>query len=499
MIAVSKSIESILLKGERIIRQRGDILSEQYARPDNLYLLLEGMVIFYYDIASMEQELIIGKASFEYAPVGLNIFNKPYRSESTAKIGSETATLLRFDKDILLSILEEDKEAAIELLYFLNTKAHQLIAESSELFAETHIISKSFDEVKDNATGYKSFIEQDELETVIFLLQSPFMEVFEEDELVELTRLIVRKQFNSGDVINKQGMHADGINILEQGEVQFSRINKRKTNEYQVHFRSISTPGYLLGSANILSRKSLFTSTVSKDSVVLHIPGESLKACCENNLDFALKLQLRILWLINNQIRAVRARLVSAKFDEELVAVTSLIDNNRVKLHIHSQIHLVPHLLKDKLTINQGLDILHQLEAHGKAAEKNLASLCLDNLHNTQKEVQFYDGLINLYDTVTEAPKDEGPSIVQKKCILSTKQAFSPASVMLRGYEHLPEEPGHIFIYNHLLNDPYYTLPNEFQITLDSHFLSALIYEKYGDLGQRIVRVGRNIEYGHQN
>ena len=324
------------------------------------------------------------------------------------------------------------------------------------------------------------------------------MEVFEESELVELAESIERKQYKIGDVIGLQNQPASGINMLESGEVEFSRVNRKNHESYRVAFRSISTPGYLLGSSSIMNEESLLTSKVSKDSVVLHIPNEALNALGMKNPEFALKLQKRILWLINNQLRAVRARLIAAQFDEEVMVASSLIESNNTKLSINSALHKVPHLLHDKLTIKDGLEILHHLEINGIGAEKNLASLCLDNLHHTQKEAQFYDGLKDIYHTVANASAEKESDKIQYECILSTKKAFAPASVVIKGFEKLPDKPGNIFIYNHLINDPYYTLPNQFQITLDSHFLSSLIFEKYGDAGQRIVRVGRNIEYAHQ-
>ncbi|MEQ6120252.1 cyclic nucleotide-binding domain-containing protein [Reichenbachiella sp. MALMAid0571] len=498
MEKLSPVINEILSRATTVTFRQGEVLYEQYARPSYLHIILEGTVSFCYNIASMEQEIMIGKASLPYTPIGINIFSIPFRNEYTVKVISEEATFLRLDKKQITEIIESGFHYSLEFFDFINKKAHKLIGEATELFADTPIISTSFDLDRNIAEGYKSVNELDQLETVLFLLQSPFMEVFEESELIELTESIERKQYKIGDVIGLQNQPASGINILESGEVEFSRVNHKNHESYRVAFRSISTPGYLLGSSSILNEPSLLTSKVSKDAVILHIPAEALTGLGKKKPDFALKLQKRILWLINNQLRAVRARLIAAQFDEEVMVATSLIESNNTKLSIHSVLHKVPHLLRDKLTIKDGIEILHHTEINGTGIEKNLASLCLDNLHHTQKEAQFYDGLKNIYNTVANASPNNNSEKIQYECILSTKKAFAPASVIIKGYENLPDKSGHIFIYNHLLNDPYYTLPNQFQITLDSHFLNSLIFEKYGDTGQRIVRVGRNIEYAHQ-
>jgi hypothetical protein len=66
--------------------------------------------------------------------------------------------------------------------------------------------------------------------------------------------------------------------------------------------------------------------------------------------------------------------------------------------------------------------------------------------------------------------------------------------------DNLPDDPGHIFILNHLVNHPYNALPNHFELAMDTHFVSAMVLRpKYGDGGVRVVRRPRNEEFGHQD
>jgi hypothetical protein len=52
---------------------------------------------------------------------------------------------------------------------------------------------------------------------------------------------------------------------------------------------------------------------------------------------------------------------------------------------------------------------------------------------------------------------------------------------------------------NHLANHPDNTLPNDFQLTLDTHFLSCmLLRKKYGEPPIRVVRKSKPDEHGHQ-
>ena len=101
---------------------------------------------------------------------------------------------------------------------------------------------------------------------------------------------------------------------------------------------------------------------------------------------------------------------------------------------------------------------------------------------------------------MTENTSKLSPFQVRKACASNVKELFRHIDYHIEGWENLPNESGHIFIYNHLLNHESYMLPNDFQITLDSHFLSAMILdEKYNDPGIRIIRIPDNGEYGHQN
>ena len=63
----------------------------------------------------------------------------------------------------------------------------------------------------------------------------------------------------------------------------------------------------------------------------------------------------------------------------------------------------------------------------------------------------------------------------------------------------MPDGAGHIVIMNHLKNHPDNTLPNEFQLTLDTHFVAAVIlYRKYGATPLRVIRKSRPDEFAHQ-
>ena len=69
------------------------------------------------------------------------------------------------------------------------------------------------------------------------------------------------------------------------------------------------------------------------------------------------------------------------------------------------------------------------------------------------------------------------------------KKIFSLNKYTLIGTENLPTKSGVVFIYNHISNNDEYLLKKDFQITLDSHFISSMIsYNYYKSPGVRIIR-----------
>ena len=85
-------------------------------------------------------------------------------------------------------------------------------------------------------------------------------------------------------------------------------------------------------------------------------------------------------------------------------------------------------------------------------------------------------------------------------CASKISKIFSNVDLIFKGSEYLPYETNSIFIYNHLNNHQFYTVVNNFQITLDSHFISSnILYKYYNSPGNRVVRCSLPDEKSHQD
>ncbi len=117
-----------------------------------------------------------------------------------------------------------------------------------------------------------------------------------------------------------------------------------------------------------------------------------------------------------------------------------------------------------------------------------------------EQDRKFLSALKRVYQSVSNAPETLSPLQIRELCTTLARDAFAMTNVQIKGSEYLPYQKNVIFIYNHLNNHPYYTEAEGFQITLDSHFISSVILDKYyKDSGVRVVRHSLPEEDNHRS
>ena len=121
-------------------------------------------------------------------------------------------------------------------------------------------------------------------------------------------------------------------------------------------------------------------------------------------------------------------------------------------------------------------------------------------LEGNLKDQYLKNGLNNLFEKVIKLPDNLNPYDVRVLCSREIIKIFSKIKYIIKGSENLPNEQNSIFVYNHLNNPIDYSVSTNFQITLDSHFISSLIlYKYYNNPGNRIVRCSLENELAHKN
>lgn len=116
-----------------------------------------------------------------------------------------------------------------------------------------------------------------------------------------------------------------------------------------------------------------------------------------------------------------------------------------------------------------------------------------------EKSWSVFRRLRAIYEMVADAPPTASPEQLRQLNCEAFAELFESTDHLLVGEEHLPEEPGHIFIMNHLSNHLHGLFPDCFVPTLDTHFVSAMIlYRKYGEAPVRLVRKSNPDENEHR-
>jgi hypothetical protein len=87
------------------------------------------------------------------------------------------------------------------------------------------------------------------------------------------------------------------------------------------------------------------------------------------------------------------------------------------------------------------------------------------------------------------APDDVDHEALRQESFRRFLELFHDTRHVIRGLEELPPDGGHIIVMNHLSNQMDNSLPNRFTLTLDTHFVSAmLLYRQYGQAPVRVIR-----------
>jgi CRP-like cAMP-binding protein len=474
-------------------------LTAQYHPAKYFYFVNDGRLRFSIQLDNSDEQLVVARSARTWCAVGWSGFREPYRYATSVKC-EQACQLLRWQHTDLQRLFEQYPELGFTFLTLVLQTGDELLHQVRQLLVSA---TRPFGPPMPSALAEKPQGLHLNRETVLSWLQrSAFFEGFTEEDLEYLAGTALLEEYASGERLFTQSRPAAGIYLLVSGSVAlYCSAEKTGQGEGEVFIRTLDSPGQIVAwSTDFQPRNPEISSLVSQDTLVCFIAEEFLSERMKHRPQFGLTLAYRLLFLTGNQLRSMRIQLVHQQYDEESFSIRNLLEQSSPELGVTSLLHEVPHLLSSRLTHGRVFESLQQLKQQGNQLEKNLAGLCTDILAETRREWNFYNGLLNVYETVVSSPRQLEPRQVRQRCVAAFQQAFDQVRYVIEGKEHLPDEPGCIFILNHLISHPYHVLPNHFELALDTHFVSAMILDpKYGDGGVRIVRQPRNEEFAHQN
>jgi len=333
------------------------------------------------------------------------------------------------------------------------------------------------------------------------LQTSLFFEPFAGEDVEWLRTRAALVGIEASEVILREGEPAEKFYVLVEGTVELSTAPPpHLLPSHRAPLRTVVAPGQPLGWAALVKPwVHRVTATTRTSTTVLTWDREALESRARERPRFGVVFQQQILGVLGARVRAARLRLVARRYDAEVVAIRALIEEYGEDLSLGSPVHKLPHYLQSRLTLPDAFTVLDELHASADPTERTLADVIAEILEDVRHELRVYSRLQGIYELVAGAPDDVDHEALRAESCRRFIELFEDTRHVIRGEENLPEGGGHIVVMNHLVNHIDNSLPNRFALTLDTHFVSAmLLYRRYGQAPVRVIRASGRREYGHR-
>ena len=472
----------------------GDLIVRQHDKAAYAFFLQHGRVQVMLSLQDRDDFVI--ETLTESAPMlGWSVFRPPYRY--TSSIRCETACqVLAIPRTAFERVISRD--ATLEPL--LLSCAAVVVAERLERTQDV-LVGRSGAAPRPVVPATTLARQAVTARDRSVLAESPFFESCTASELELLAERASVVMVPAGASLFHRGADADLLHMLVDGRVQLLLVeDDEEPPTTTPSSQTISEAGRVVGWSALVAPFRYRTGAVALTrcrSVVFR--RADLTALMNQHPALGTALMHQLLAVLGNRLRETRMWAVARRYDDELVAIRSLIDQNAEALSVTSPLHKLPLFLENRITMPDAFHAMELLAAHGDELERTLARSCLDLMASMQREGDIYGRLQAIYQHVAAASDDTPPSEVRRLCAEEFQLLFDKLRYEIRGQELLPDAPGHLFIMNHLTNHDENLLPNGFRLTMDTHFVSSMIvFPKYGAAPIRVIRRPFSDEYAHQ-
>ncbi len=479
----------------------GATVVRQFEKAEYLYVLIEGGITLGVKSENSAVSIDVGTTTRRGTPIGWSGLRPPGRYTATA-LTSVPSRFLRWSMAELWRLLYSDPRRAIGFLEFLLESGSALLestrrgirayGRANVALGDVGLASNTGETGARVGSRYGGLVEH----AAAVLRASPFFREFTDEEQEFFVTAAEFLRVRCGDRILVQDAPADGLYVLIRGRVS---LKFQPWGSLNVVTRSIGREGAVFNWSGIgRMPAAAFTVTATRDTEFLYIPAAAVATEASRNPEFGFAYLQRALWLMGQFFLAARARLISEQAENEIFAITSLIDQKATELPLRSELYKVPHLLGHATTRQDAFNALHRLVTGGAPLERSLAGLQLDILSDLERETRFRDKLAFIYERIAGADPGETRAALLQEAANGMQHAFEEAPYVIDGIENLPDDAGFVAIYNHLACNKQYQLPNNFEFTLDSHFVSSILMRRFGTPGLRIVKTSDSDEFWHR-
>jgi CRP-like cAMP-binding protein/1-acyl-sn-glycerol-3-phosphate acyltransferase len=465
----------------------GRLVLRQSDRARAVYFLLAGSVQILIRVA--EEDLLVGVLRRPGELVGWSAFRAPYRYTASVRC-EQPSRLVRVPAAVFEELFERDPALAYQTLQRVAAGVADRLEHTRERLCPPPQAGPS-------GRGIGQAMSAETLE---LLAGSPFFEGFDPRDLAELASHARVVAFRATERVFAEAEPATALFLLVSGAVELSFATRVDKERPRLVVQTLTHAGQPIGwSAMVEPYAYRATATAKEPTRLLALDRDVLDRQAKAHPSFGVALMRAIVGVVGDRLRATRLRLVARRYDDVVVAVRDLLEQSGTQLSVSSPLHKLPYYLQHRLTLADAFHTLDLLRLHGDQAERSLAALCADILERVHQELRLYQQLQAIYEAVAGAPATIGPEEVRRRSMLEFRRLFAGTRHRIVGWGRLPERPGHIVIMNHLDNHPDNLLPNNFTLTLDTHFVASMIlFERYGQAPIRVIRKSRPDEYGHQ-
>ena len=450
---------------------------------DTLYFLLEGEAQFIRHTNG--QNITFATINKDMVPIGVSGLNSPGRYMSTVQLvkGSRYIALpLQCLYDILII---NHRSGALLMSYILSR--------ATELLWATRSLTPKMPPTPQKPLDGVPF--QSDRNIADRLGDSAFFAQFDQNRLPELLHFGDLQLFAANEVLIEEGQNCSDLIILFTGSLEAS-FSFLKAGQQQCKTRTIVRPGVALSWSNGQNDMvAPYRLKAKRDTTILRFSAKNIQKMIETEPLMASALFQRQIWQIGRFQQSSNSLL---NFDSanQTDMLQTLLDYNGSKIPISSPLYSAVHMLDNRFTQTFAFDCIYEAMLKGNDAERTVASLVSDALKPVERKLRFFEQLKKIYTRVTSAEKGLNAATLRQLTQNDFDKAFEHVPYVIDGIENLPDTPTTIFIYNHLAAVPENSLANGHAFSIDSHFVSAkILYPKYADGGQRIVRASRNTEF----
>jgi CRP-like cAMP-binding protein len=267
-------------------------------------------------------------------------------------------------------------------------------------------------------------------ETLELLAGSPFFEGFDPQDLAELAGHASVVTFQAGQRVFAEAEPATALFLLVSGAVELSFATRADKEGPGLAVQTVTHAGYPIGwSAMVEPYSYRATATALQPTRLLALDRDVLERQAKAHPRFGVALMRAILGVVGDRLRGTRLRLVARRYDDVVVAIRDLLDQNGTQLRLTSPLHKLPSSLQHRLTLADAFHTLDLLRLHGDQAERSLAALCADVLERVRRELRIYQQLQQIYEAVAGAPATMRPEEVRRRSMLGFRRLLpAPAT-----------------------------------------------------------------------